>query len=185
MLVLSALGPTSMVWVQRAYGTMGTMTLLVSRLLRGARGELGRRGTKNWFDRARSSAGVLPTTRLLHGQWVRCGRTGHLRSFLLRRHAGANDESLARADAGSDSHNLDAPLPGAPKMSGDIGLHEHLWGRSPLSVRRGAEVAQRADRGDTHTHNNFTQLRAAWMRKTLLLLVWLIRVLALERKKLQ
>src|SRR4051812_26001066 len=37
----------------------------------------------------------------------------------------------------------------------------------------------------THTHNDFTQLRAAWMHKTLLLLVWLIRVLALERKKLQ
>src|SRR4051812_18408676 len=37
----------------------------------------------------------------------------------------------------------------------------------------------------THTHNDFTQLRAAWMRKTLLLHVWLIGVLALERKKLQ
>src|SRR3954464_6057015 len=70
-------------------------------------------------------------------------------------------------------------------MSGGIGFLEHLWGRSPFSVRRGAEVAQRADRGDTHTHNDFTQLRAAWMRKTLLLLVWLIRVLALERKNLQ
>src|SRR4051812_42889919 len=43
------------------------------------------------------------------------------------------------------------PLPGAPKMSGEIVLHEHLWGQSPFSVRRGAEVAQRADRGDTHT----------------------------------
>src|SRR3954466_7462521 len=28
------------------------------------------------------------------------------------------------------------------------GLPEHLWGRSPFSVRRGAEVAQRADRGE-------------------------------------
>src|SRR3954465_12983731 len=62
------------------------------------------------------------------------------------------------------------PLPGAPKMSGEIGLLEHLWGRSPFSVRRGAEAAQRADRGDTHTQG-FTQLRAARMRKTLLLLV--------------
>src|SRR3954469_10032535 len=86
--------------------------------------------------------------------------------------------------AKSGSHNLDAPLPGAPKMSGEIGLLEHLWGQSPFLVRRGAEVAQRADRGDTHTHEQaiFTQLRAARMRKTLLLLVWLIRVLALERK---
>src|SRR4051812_33125211 len=40
-------------------------------------------------------------------------------------------------------------------------------------------------RSRRHTHNDFTQLRAARMRKTLLLLVWLIRVLALERKKLQ
>src|SRR3954466_12526498 len=60
-------------------------------------------------------------------------------------------------------------------MSGEIGLLEHLWGRSPFSVRRGAEVAQRADRGDTHTqtHRDFTQHRAARMRKTLLLLVWI------------
>src|SRR3954468_10278923 len=60
-------------------------------------------------------------------------------------------------------------------MSGEIGLLEHLCGRSPFSVRRGAEVAQRADRGDTHTrtHRDFTQLRAARMRKTLLLLVWI------------
>src|SRR3954465_15398137 len=58
-------------------------------------------------------------------------------------------------------------------MSGEIGLLEHLWGRSPFSVRRGAEAAQRADRGDTHTHKDFTQLRAARMRKTLLLLVWI------------
>src|SRR4051812_22025660 len=36
-------------------------------------------------------------------------------------------------------------------MSGEIGLLEHLWGRSPFSVRRGAEAARRADRGDTHT----------------------------------
>src|SRR3954470_18208251 len=32
----------------------------------------------------------------------------------------------------SDSHNLDAPLPGAPKMSGETVLHEHLWDRSPF-----------------------------------------------------
>src|SRR3954468_1955834 len=60
-------------------------------------------------------------------------------------------------------------------MSGEIGLLEHLCGRSPFSVRRGAEVAQRADRGDTHTRTrkDFTQLRAARMRKTLLLVVWI------------
>src|SRR3954469_4810674 len=69
-------------------------------------------------------------------------------------------------------------------LSGEIGLLDHLWGQNPFSVRRGAEAAQRADRGDTHT-TIFTQLRAARMRNTLLLLVWLIWVLALERKKLQ
>src|SRR3954469_20487215 len=60
-------------------------------------------------------------------------------------------------------------------MSGEIGLLENLWGLSPFSVRRGAEVAQRADRGDTHTQTrkDFTQLRATRMRKTLLLLVWI------------
>src|SRR3954468_1281375 len=46
-------------------------------------------------------------------------------------------------------------------MSGEIGLLDHLWGQSPFSVRRGAEDARRADRGDTR--NDFTQLRAARM----------------------
>src|SRR3954471_15732166 len=35
-------------------------------------------------------------------------------------------------------------------LSGGIGFLEHLWGPSPLLVRRGAEVAQRADRGAAH-----------------------------------
>src|SRR3954468_23552167 len=52
----------------------------------------------------------------------------------------------------TNENNWALPEPAPTPMSGDIGLHEHLWGRSPLSVRRGAEVAQRADRGDTHTH---------------------------------
>src|SRR3954466_10125580 len=43
-------------------------------------------------------------------------------------------------------------------VSGGICLHEHLWGRSPFSVRRGAELARRADRDDAH--EGFTQLRA-------------------------
>src|SRR3954471_2354868 len=109
MLALSALRPTGPIWVQRAYGTMGTRTLLVPRLLGGARGEFGRRGTKNWFDDARSSASVFPTTRLLQGRWVRRRRTGHLRSFLLRRHVDEDYGDLACADAGSGSYNLDAP----------------------------------------------------------------------------
>src|SRR4051812_5671079 len=69
-------------------------------------------------------------------------------------------------------------------LSGDICLHKHLWGRSALSVRRGRRMHKEQIEA-THTHNDFTQLRAAWMRKTLLLHVWLILVLALERKKIQ
>src|SRR3954466_5039923 len=36
------------------------------------------------------------------------------------------------------------------QLSGGIGFLEHLWGPSPLLVRRGAEVAQRADQGAAH-----------------------------------
>src|SRR3954470_14491551 len=68
-------------------------------------------------------------------------------------------------------------------VSGEIGLREHLWGRSPFLVRRGAEVARRADRGEAH--EGFTQLRAARMRKTLLLLCGSYCVLARERWVLQ
>src|SRR4051812_13798284 len=64
-------------------------------------------------------------------------------------------------------------------MLGKICLHEHLWGPSPFLVRWGAEVARRADRDDAH--EGFTQLRAARMRKTLLLLCGLYCVLSRER----
>ena len=45
-------------------------------------------------------------------------------------------------------------------LSGKL-IHEHLWDRrtGPLSVRRGAEVARRADRGEAH--EQFTQLRSS------------------------
>ena len=48
----------------------------------------------------------------------------------------------------------------APKMSGKL-IHEHLWDRrtEPLSVRRGAEIVRRADRGEAH--EQFTQLRSS------------------------
>ena len=53
-------------------------------------------------------------------------------------------------------------------------------GTGPLSVRWGAESAQRADRGSARG-GIFTQLRAARMRKTLLLLVCVYWILAQER----
>src|SRR4051812_744641 len=110
----------------------------------------GRHGIMIWLGNSRFTAGAVPSTRLLQGRRVRRGRTGHLRSLLLRWHVDEGEGDLAGAGAGSGSHNFDAPLPGTPKMSGGIGFLEHLWGPSPLLVRRGAEVAQRADRGGAH-----------------------------------
>ena len=170
MLVLSTPRSTSSILAQQAYGTASTMTLSVSRLLRWARCMYGRRGlcslvlgpgnTVSSLVDVRSSAGVCPTTHLLRWWWHRHGRNNCRRSLLLRWHVDEGNEDLARVNAGSGSHNLDAPLPGAPKMSGKLS-HEHLWGRwtEPLSVRRGAEIARRADRGEAH--EQFTQLRSS------------------------
>src|SRR3954463_3595992 len=137
MLALSALGFASSIWVQRAYGTVGTKTLLVPRLLGGARCKFGRRGNMNWFDDARSSAGVFPTTRLLQGRWVRRGRTSHLRSLLLRWHVDEDDEDLACADAGSGSHNLDAPYLARQRCQGKSASTNTYGDRAPFWFGRG------------------------------------------------
>src|SRR3954469_10891221 len=86
-----------------------------------------------------------------------------------------NSERLmknAPARAPDQVRTTSTPPTWRAKDVGETVLREHLLGRSPFSVRRGAEAAQRADRGDTRTqtHKDFTQLRAARMRKTLLLL---------------
>ncbi len=152
MLVLSAPGSTSLILAQQTYGTASTMTLSVLRLLRWARNKRGRRGLRrlalgpgsvvSFLVDVRPSAGVYPTTHLLWWRWDRCGRNSCLRSLLLRWHVDEENEYLARVDAGSGSHNLDTPLPGAPKMSGKL-IHEQLWGRRtwPLSVRRGRIIS--------------------------------------------
>ena len=194
MLVLSTPRSTSSILVQQTHGTVSTMTLPVPRLLRWARCMYGRRGlgvrpvvvgagyaadgqrslvlgpgsTVSSLVDARSSAGVCPISRLLRRWWVRRGRSSRLRSLLLRRHVDEDDEDLARVNAGSGSHNLDAPYlarqrcrgtnPRAPMGPAD---------RVPFGSA-GARVARRADRGEAH--EQFTQVRAARMRKTLLLL---------------
>ena len=53
-------------------------------------------------------------------------------------------------NAGLDSHNLDAPLPGAPKMSGETVHHEHLWDRSPFYVAV-RERREHEERTEEHT----------------------------------
>ena len=116
MPVLSTPRSTSLILVQQAYGTANTMTLSVLRLLRWARCMYGRRGLRSLvlgpgstLVDAHSSAGVYPTTRLLRWWWDRRGRNSRRRSLLLRWHVDEEDEDLARVNAGSGSHNLNAP----------------------------------------------------------------------------
>ena len=58
-------------------------------------------------------------------------------------------------------------------LSGKL-IHEHLWDRrtEPLSVRRGAEVARRADRGEAH-EQFYPASELSGEIILLLLLVWL------------
>ena len=178
MLVLSAPRPTSLILVQQAYGTANTMTLSVLRLLRWARDMYGRRGlcslllgpgsTVSSLVDARSSVGARPISRLLRRWWVRRGRSSRLRSLLLRRHVDEDDEDLARVNAGSGSHNLDAPYLARQRCRGtDPRAPMGPVDRVPFGSA-GARGARRADRDEAH--EQFTQGRAARMRKTLLLL---------------
>ena len=180
MLVLSASRSTNLALGYHAYGTASAMTLLILRLLRVAWNMYSRRGLcslvlgpggiMSFLVDVHSSAGVHSTVRLLWRWWKRRRRGCCPRSLLLRWHVDEENKDLAHVNAGSGSHNLDTPYLARQRCRGEL-IHEHLWGRQtgPLSVRRRAEVARRADRGEAH--EQFTQVRAARMRKTLLLLV--------------
>src|SRR3954462_7971668 len=93
---------------------------------------LGRRGAGGLFTDARSAAGAVPTTRLLQGRWVRRGRTSHLRSLLLRWHVDEDDEDLVCADAGSGSHNLDAPYLACQRCRGKSASTNTYGDRAPF-----------------------------------------------------
>src|SRR3954468_464920 len=169
MLAWSIPRSASSIWVQRAYGTVSTTALPVLRLLRWARGVYGRPvvmgadyaadgqrglvlgvgGTMGSLVDARSYAGVLPTGRLLRRRWIRRGWRSPLRSLLLRRHVDEVDEDLARVNAGSGSHNLDAPYL-ARQRCWDFLAPRAPMGTEHLLGLAGAEVARRADRGEAH-----------------------------------
>ena len=76
---------------------------------------LGLGGAVSFLADVRSSADVYSTSRWLRRWWDRRGRASYLRSFLLRRHVGEVNEvdevaeDFARVNAGSGSHNLNAP----------------------------------------------------------------------------
>src|SRR3954471_7973781 len=92
----------------------------------------GRCGTMSWLGDARSATGAVPTTRLLQGRWVRRGRTSHLRSLLLRWHVDEDDGDLARADAGSGSHNFDAPYLARQRCRGKSASTNTYGDRAPF-----------------------------------------------------
>ena len=77
------------------------------------------------------------------------------------------DEECARVSAGSGSHNLDAPYLARQRCRGKLSSHEHLWDRSPFYVAV-RERREHEEQIEGHTRE-FTQVRAARTRKTLLL----------------
>src|SRR3954469_24593919 len=180
MLALSVPGSASSIWVQRAYGTVSTTTLSVLCLLRWARYVYGRSvvggadyaasgqrglvlglvGTVGSLVGARSTAGVLPAGRLLRRRWIRRGRRSRLRSLLLRRHVDEVDEDSARVNAGSGSHNLDAPYLARQRCRGFLGSPSTYGDGAPS--RFGGGRRSREERIEArHAGFFFTQLRSS------------------------
>src|SRR4051812_29498815 len=112
---------------------------------------------------------------------MRRRRASDLRSLLLRGHGavvdeadefGEVDEECAHVNAGSGSHNLDAPYLARQRCRGRLSSTNTYGAGAPFRFdgERGLHEEQIEA---TRTHKGFTQLRAARMRKTLLLLVWI------------
>ena len=137
------------------------------------------------------SDGISPAHHWLWWRRVRRRRASDLRRLLLRGHgvvadevvdeAGEVDEECARANAGSGSHNLDAPYLARQRCRGKLSATNTYGTGAPFRYGKGAEGAQRADRGK-HA-GSFTQVRAARMRKTLLLLGCVLSLGARSLKK--
>ena len=75
-------------------------------------------------------------------------------------------------------HDLDAPYLARQRCRGWL-IHGHLWGQGPFRFGEGGGRTKSGSR--RYTLAVFTQLRAARMRKTLLLLVCVYSILAQER----
>src|SRR3954471_4522937 len=108
---------------------------------------------------------------------MRRRRASDLRSLLLRGHGavvdeadefGEVDEECARVNAGSGSHNLDAPYLARQRWRGNCPPRTPM-GTEPLCLSgKRAEGARRADRSE-HT-GSLPRFGPRWTRKTLLLL---------------
>ena len=192
MLVLSTPRSTSSILVQQTYGTVSTMTLPVPRLLRWARCMYGRRGfgvrpvvrlvlglggAMSFLACDHPSAGISSTNRWFWWWRDRCRRACDLRSLLLRGHvvavgevdeAGEVDEECARVNAGSDSHNLDAPYLARQRCRGKLSATNTYGTGAPCLCGTRAEGAQRADRSE-HA-GSLPRFGPRRTRKTLLLL---------------
>ena len=99
---------------------------------------------------------------------MRRRRARDLRNLLLRGHGavvdeadefGEVDEECARVNAGSGSHNLDAPYLARQRCRGKLSATNTYGTGAPCLCGTRAEGAQRADRSE-HA-GSFTQVRAA------------------------
>ena len=143
---------------QQAYGTSRTTPLLVLCLLRGTWCVHGRRGfgvrpviglvlglggAVSFLVGDHPSADVSSTNRWFWWWWNRRRRACDFRSLLLRGHAVADevdeagevDEECARVNAGSGSHNLDAPYLARQRCRGKLSTTNTYGTGAPCTLR--------------------------------------------------